>query len=875
MRVDKLLLRNFSNIKLAMNTDEIEIDFTTAINTICLLIGPNGSGKTSLLSYINPFAGLGNLDIRDGEDLILKDKEGYKEIHIRNKKDLYVIKHFYTPHKDKSHSVNSYISLNETELNPNGNVTSFKEIVKEELGIEPEYLKLLRLGNNVTSLIDLSPTERKTFMGKILDDIDIFLFYYKKINNDLRQLKELISHDVNKLNRLGIDDKTVAKKEISNLESEMEQLTNRFNKLNGDISIYLHEIEQIKDTFSLKDRLKESIKLLNKMEKILAKKDTLESTDVAYYENKINEMEKRILINKNELSTVKLMIQTNLTTLDRLQGQYRTINIQYNKEQEKDKELERMEHEMKNLIIDIRQREDNLDGFVPDYTLQEFNDFYVFLKNTQQILRRTYEFGKKPIGKVVELIGEGKNVITYINNKLMDIDDRDDDNAIFLRTLAKRFNFDERDFPCTDDTGCKAKGLWIQVGNLLRARQEDKDKKEDSTFYHDMELVYQNLKTIIPTFSEWKSLIDRLPKSLGKQFTVQKILKKISELDVIYDEKVMNDMLAITTEYQDYLNLLEKKKELQKDIDRFVNLSSATYLLQQLNDMKDDIDNTTKDISMYKNKVSELTELIDEEERDLEYLNDLRETFKTYTDVVTNTKELLAQYDTYVENSRLMSLAHDEMEKIKKRTKELSQEIQIKKSSLDQYKVLKKELKDNNEIYDEMSLTKEALSSKRGMHRYYIKHYLRNTREITNDLLDIVYEGDIYIDDFNITPTEFSIPFYNKGKLIKDVKYASQGELSFLTTTLSFALSTNSLSKYNIMLLDEIDGPLDIRNREKFIRIVENQSKRVNAEQLFVITHNNMYQGYPVDIIDLDFESDKKNNSYELGNYIKVTRRSL
>ena len=291
--------------------------------------------------------------------------------------------------------------------------------------------------------------------------------------------------------------------------------------------------------------------------------------------------------------------------------------------------------------------------------------------------------------------------------------------------------------------------------------------------------------------------------------------------------------------------------------------------------MKDDIDNTTKDISKYKNKVSELTELIDEEERDLEYLNDLRETFKTYTYVVTNTKELQAQYDTYVENSRLMELAQDEMRKIQKRTKELSQEIQIKKSSLDQYKVLKKELKRYNEIYDEMSLTKEALSSKKGMPLYYIKHYLRNTREITNDLLDIVYEGDIYIDDFNITPTEFSIPFYNKGKLIKDVKYASQGELSFLTTTLSFALSTNSLSKYNIMLLDEIDGPLDIRNREKFIRIVENQSKRVNAEQLFVITHNNMYQGYPVDIIDLYFESDNKNNSYELGNYIKVTRRSL
>ena len=41
-------------------------------------------------------------------------------------------------------------------LNVNGNVSSFKEIVKEELQIEPDYLKLIRLGSNVTSLIDLS-----------------------------------------------------------------------------------------------------------------------------------------------------------------------------------------------------------------------------------------------------------------------------------------------------------------------------------------------------------------------------------------------------------------------------------------------------------------------------------------------------------------------------------------------------------------------------------------------------------------------------------------------------------------------------------------------------------------------------------------------
>lgn len=89
-------------------------------------------------------------------------------------------------------------------MNVNGNVTSFKEFVKYELQIEPDYLKLIRLGSNVTSLIDLSATERKNFMSKIMDDIGIFLEYYKSVNTKLRQLDEMISHEVDKEKRLGI-----------------------------------------------------------------------------------------------------------------------------------------------------------------------------------------------------------------------------------------------------------------------------------------------------------------------------------------------------------------------------------------------------------------------------------------------------------------------------------------------------------------------------------------------------------------------------------------------------------------------------------------------------------------------------------------------
>ena len=49
---------------------------------------------------------------------------------------------------------------------------------KNELDIEMDYLKLARLGSNVTNFIDLKTTERKSFMGKLLDEVDIYLKYF-------------------------------------------------------------------------------------------------------------------------------------------------------------------------------------------------------------------------------------------------------------------------------------------------------------------------------------------------------------------------------------------------------------------------------------------------------------------------------------------------------------------------------------------------------------------------------------------------------------------------------------------------------------------------------------------------------------------------
>ena len=186
------------------------------------------------------------------------------------------------------------------------------------------------------------------------------------------------------------------------------------------------------------------------------------------------------------------------------------------------------------------------------------------------------------------------------------------------------------------------------------------------------------------------------------------------------------------------------------------------------------------------------------------------------------------------------------------------------------YKELSKDLKNYQKDFDNITLIKDALSSKEGIPLLFIEVYFKDIQEITNDLLEIIYENELYIEDFEITADEFGIPFVTKNHRIKDVRYASQGERSFISLALSFALIYKSISRYNIMLLDEIDSTLDTTNREKFLTVLEKQVDMIDAEQIFLISHNNMFSMYPVDIIDTRNEID---DSLKLAHQIAIQKR--
>jgi chromosome segregation ATPase len=119
-----------------------------------------------------------------------------------------------------------------------------------------------------------------------------------------------------------------------------------------------------------------------------------------------------------------------------------------------------------------------------------------------------------------------------------------------------------------------------------------------------------------------------------------------------------------------------------------------------------------------------------------------------------------------------------------------------------------------------------------------MKQYLSKIQALANELLDIIYDGEFKLAQFNVTTDTFEVPYVKNGKKIPDIKYASQSELALGTMALSFALSNQSTGIYNIILVDELDAGLDSENRALFLRMLYKQMEILHAEQIFIISHN-------------------------------------
>ena len=865
MKILYLKLTNFINIVTAFNTETIEIDFSKSNNNVVLLTGPNGSGKTSILSCLHPFPTNGNMDVRSDNPIIVPRENGYKEIHISDGDDLYVIQHFYTRNSDK-HIIKSYIQKNGVELNENGNVTSFKEIVEKELGLEQDYMKLTRLGSNVTNFIDMKRQERKNFTGKIISEADIYLSYHKKIMADKNKVNIQINHTSDLIRRLQVDDLSELKKAQKSLQHQIEDLTAKIEKANSELSVLQYQLNDCGDIPAMRERIQEKEKELKHIQKALARASEIKIS-ISTLKSMIEEAKIAILKAKSALDTNVITRTGILNQLDSIANEIDSIRREIARIED-DQNVKDMEANIELLRETIRRRakESGISGYVRPCSKAEMEDLIKMLDKCMDILLSTYELGKGPIQKAVSFFHTKTDIEKYTR------ENREKIKRNRMQSLCEQVYAEiSKDIgllgpDCKNPSGCRVYDFYQRIYEY--ATQAPDKVIEDETFLAYTKMAYNNIQTVLKYLRDYHDIFEKMPECIKDQFLMNTVLTHICNMEWIYDKDIIFHELGLITddELQDadleelsrQKSMLAQYKKANSNIEYFQNkleelINSRTTLMGQLDEIKETINSLNREIAEKEASVSDYEDMViameHEDEVETEF-NDLKSKLTLASQLSLQIREKTSILNDLQFRKNKMSKTHQDNE-----------------FRIENYKRYKKDLDELSSKFTDLEYLARALSSREGIPLIFIQAYLKDIKDVANQLLDVVYDGDLHLEDFEITADEFGIPYSTKGTTVKDVIYASQGERSFISLALSFALTYKSISKYNIMLLDEIDATLDISNREKFLHVLEMQIDMIHAEQVFVISHNDMFNAYPVDIVDT---RNRTSSNAELASYIPI-----
>ena len=872
MKIKLLELTNFAAVYVGLRRSSLKLDFSKLPNIITLIIGKMGSGKTTILSQLHPWANLGTLDERNSDQLIRTEMDGIKHIVFDDNGDTFDITHKYTWSKDH-HSVKSYFMYNGEELNSNGNQSSFKELVTKFMGIDQSYLRLTRIGPNVANLIDMGWGERKAFIADKIQEADIYSEILIFIKQKIRECDAKASHLTKQLMNITDEMFDSMKNKHHTLETDIDSLENiiiktseAIQKLSAQTQFFFDDskVSSIGQYCDLIDEVHSSIE---NIEKNISELES-QLTNCDEFEN-INEIMKSLgkcnsdidlnkkLLNALELQMAELQSKRNiLLTKKQNIGNKEYINNLAKTYSDINNTIDQYTCELRGYEYSMTSIE--IKALMSDVQLLNEMLFDVFSCN-QDIVRSI-------INSTGDIVGNSKKQITNLQSKLVKI--RNEINN--LQYVASYDVSDE--LPELTDSMCIHCPYYKTHPNVIKTSTSNKtltDKINEKM--GELDVVNSRIDTLM----EYPTVYGKMQRASKMFNTIKNKVAKLGALRIgdikyiltsqknriWYDDDILVEMLSRAVKHEKLVEMQLKISEIKLELDKY-NSSDIAKLEEDIND----IDSKIADSSA---AIKETENAIDSSKSEQIRLNALADIY-TKTNEIKQTIE--SQHKLMDELNSRLKLLEDRIEIIKENDIKITglrtvlcnhrDDLNDKKATYNQLSIDihnitegKKELGHLQKqlwLYD---MIKDASSPQSGIPLLYVQLFLNDCINTANELISMVFGDTIELLDLDLSKPEFKIPYRKNGEILEDVKSASQGERATISLAISFALIrkcmsfSKNASFYNIMLLDEVDGPFYKDDREKFLLILSQQIKVNNVEQVFLISHNNCYDGYPINII--------------------------
>ena len=900
MKFASIYLSNYIGVYNGMGLYEIHIDMTKCKNRITIIRGDNGSGKSTLSKAMNLFP--------DGNDSFIPGLPARKEIILVDGEILYKLSfiHGIKPNGERD-TTKAYITKtfngDAIELNENGNITSYKEILYNELGLDANFAALSQLSNDDRGLADKKPAERKRFVNSIISSLETYNNINKTLTKRSSNFKSMINAIVAKLNILG-DEETL----VSNLDS----LEVRINAIQDLKDKAVSDLANAQSTIAIldPDGTIQNINTTVKAELELAEKESLKIESVIKGLIESNSIKNRNL--ENEYKSIvdaknSLIIQNQISRketeslirqkeqeaeeLDRKIQKLSSLKNGYNYEALKEKikeyksELESIAESLREIGIDDVMRLSKDEYILALETLKDLEQYISVFKSCtdfdiiESIVEEYINTEKIPERKDV------KTSIDFIDGLKVKLIECKNEQTILQSRMSLLDKLSLRPSSCSIDT-CS----FIQEA-LEFSKQNPNDRNDKlSSMIYSIQYEIEEADKIISGLDAYNNAINMFSTIVREIDKNRSILSKMPNGDIFKNKidffnKLISgysfEYMKSIYQYIDYANLFDTYRQTKmiydQCLDEFKSFESKSEIVISLNE---DIDRINRAINSISDKIEPINQEILDREIQIAKLQELEGVYDAIFIQIERQKPILEKIaqcrNKLLENNRKMndisvalSKATTAKESISQHSYALAPLMKERDKALHSVQMMKDYIKERDELqanYDFIETIKYYSSPTTGIQLVFMELYMGKIIALANELLALLFNGQFIIQPFVINDAEFRIPCLGSGYLNDDISSMSSSQIGMISMILSFALLHHSSTKYNIIKLDEIDGPLDYNNRVYFTDVLNNIMDIMKTEQCIMISHNSELQVDNADVILL--KHDENNMDYNRGNII-------
>ena len=895
MRYLSALFEGYIGFYNGMGLNSLYIDFTQCRNKIVVIRGSNGVGKSTLLNALNLFP--------DPSNAFIPNMDGNKILRIDNNGDIYDIRILSSLDNSGNRKNKCFISKNGLELNSNGNVTSYKDILFSEFDLDSNFLSLTRLSSTNRGLGLLTPAERKRFISSIIENLEVYNDIYKTLNKRSTIYKSQVNNLHTKIQNIGNRDALESR--LFSMQSRAKELSSKINTINGNIIA-------LQAKYSFDNDEVNTINLLNsQLSQINSQINTVESS--------MNISANKLHISTNNIKTVyendKALLQDYTVKYESFKSQYDAQLANYGSIVESinsleaslssyssniDESLESSYNNSKSILENAKSVIESL-GFsttnsselitILSIILNFFKDLYTSIDflyddcSTEELLYISTKYESNRMGILQTKLSDTINKVNSLEIELSNTRDK----------IKKVSVLDDRPKKCNIDDCPFIKEAFEIKSNSGNKIYKDLEDLQDSQYSLSNELVTLNNEIELCRHADLKkATLDKILADIDKNMEYLSILK----VDILTDRNKFLSLISTANNFNsirypdNYIELRNQlliyesersifdklKVEYEAQNSKLELLESNSKLLDKLRSDKDtiivELEKSKSNLDKYAELKSSFSNKVDNEYELLNLVN-------TYNGLLDSRKPIEDKLNEYNKRSSQLSSVLSKVEEYKSDINSINEELvplneEISKTSgqllmLESYYT---EYNDSKSKFDMMEVLKKYCSpTGSGIQVLFIQLYMAKTLELCNQILSMLFNGEYRLLDFVINPNEFRIPFIGNGLPIDDISSGSESQICMMSMIINLVLLHQASTKFNICRLDEIDAPLDYSNRAGFVNVLYRIISILNIDQLFIISHNTELDASIADVIKLKYtgtEYDNDDNSNIIFDYSKL-----